>query len=146
MSEPSTSLMQIAPGVTLPEAALSFSFSRSSGPGGQNVNKLNTRATLTVSIDALQAALPAYAVNRLPTVASRYMTQQGIQITSEESRSQIANRRACIERLREVLVQAMTRPRRRKPTKPSAGSVRRRIEAKKQRGKVKSLRRKTGGE
>jgi len=143
--EPSpSSAVEVAPGVYLPEAALSFSFSKSSGPGGQNVNKVNTRATLTVSMQALGEALPGYAMRRLDVVAGRYLTQQGLQLSAEDSRSQHANRRACMERLRETLVEALRRPRVRKPTKPSAGSVRRRLDAKKRRGKIKQNRRGKG--
>ena len=140
MAQPSPNSIEVAPGVELPDAALSFSFSRSSGPGGQNVNKVNTRATLTVTTASLESALPPFAVRRLQTVASRYLTQDGLQISSGDSRSQVANRKACLERLREVLVEALRRPKRRKPTKPSARAMQRRIDAKKHRSKVKALR------
>jgi len=136
--------IQVAPGIELPAAALSFSFSRSGGPGGQNVNKVNSRATLTVSIADLSAVLPAHAVRRLETVASHYLTADGLQISAGGSRSQIANRRACIERLRVVLVEAMRRPKVRKKTKPSARAVQRRLDAKKHRSRIKSMRRSNG--
>lgn len=138
--------MQVAPGIELPESALCFTFSRSSGPGGQNVNKVNSRATLTVPMQALDAVLPPYAVRRLEVVAARYVTSQALQISAGDSRSQIANRRACLDRLREVLVEALRRPKRRKPTKPSARAMQRRIDAKKRRSKVKSLRQGKRGE
>jgi len=83
-------------------------------------------------------------MRRLDVVAGRYLTQQGLQLSAEDSRSQHANRRACMERLRETLVEALRRPRVRKPTKPSAGSVRRRLDAKKRRGKIKQNRRGKG--
>jgi len=140
MANPHTNTTPVAPGVDLPDAALLFTFSRSSGPGGQNVNKVNSRATLTVPIDALRDALPPYAVRRLDVVASRYMTQEGLQISASDSRSQAANRKACLARLREVLVQAMRRPKVRKKTKPSARARQRRIDAKKHRSKIKRLR------
>jgi len=136
---------QIAPGVEIPDAELSFTFSRSGGPGGQNVNKVNTRATLLVSLEALGTALPGYALRRLEKVASHYMTQQGLQISSGDSRSQVANRKACIDRLREVLVEALRRPKVRKKTKPSARARQRRLDAKKHRAGIKS-RRKSGGD
>ena len=136
----------VAPGVFLPEAALSFTFSRSGGPGGQNVNKVNTKATLLITREALEAALPAHAARWLERVASRYMTQHGLQISAGDSRSQITNRRVCMDRLREVLVEAMRRPKIRKPTKPSARARQRRLDAKKHRSKIKAARRRTGGE
>ncbi|MBX2852406.1 MAG: aminoacyl-tRNA hydrolase [Phycisphaeraceae bacterium] len=140
MATPETNTTQIAPGVEIPEAALSFTFSRSSGPGGQNVNKVNSRATLTVPVSALREALPPYAVHRLKVVAARYVTQEGLQISAGDSRSQAANRRACLERLREVIVESLRRPKARKKTKPSARARQRRLDAKKHRSKIKSLR------
>ena len=131
----------VAPGVVLPDRALAFHFSRSGGPGGQNVNKVNSRATLSVPLDALKAALPPYAVRRLGVVASRYVTQEGLRISASDSRSQIANRKACLQRLREVLIEAMRRPKARKATKPSARAVQRRLDAKKHRSRIKSMRR-----
>jgi ribosome-associated protein len=140
MATPENNTTQIAPGVNLPESALSFTFSRSSGPGGQNVNKVNSRATLNVPAEALLEALPPYAIHRLKVVAARYVTQEGLQISAGDSRSQIANRRACMERLREVIIEAMRRPKVRKKTKPSARARQRRLDAKKHRSKIKSRR------
>lgn len=140
MQDQPGNMTTVAPGVRLPDDALSFTFSRSGGPGGQNVNKVNSRATLTVPIDALADALPPYAMRRLEQTASRYLTQEGLQVSADNSRSQHANRKACLDRLREVLVQAMHRPKVRKKTKPSARARQRRIDAKKHRSKIKRLR------
>jgi len=68
-----TDTLSVAPGRVLPAAALRFTFSRASGPGGQNVNKVNTRATLTVGFADLETVLPRHAVERLPCVASHYV-------------------------------------------------------------------------
>ena len=140
MQDEAGNTTQVAPGVHLPDAALSFSFSRSGGPGGQNVNKVNSRATLTVPLEALSKALPYYAMRRLEKIASHYLTQQSLQISADNSRSQHANRRACLDRLREVLIEAMHRPKRRIKTKPSKRSNQRRLDAKKQRGQIKARR------
>ena len=140
MAEPESNTTPVAPGIDLPEAALSFTFSRSSGPGGQNVNKVNSKATLTVPLDALREALPPYGLRRLEIVAPRYLTQDGLQISASESRSQITNRRACLQRLREVLIEAMRRPKVRRKTKPSARSVQRRLDAKRHRSRIKARR------
>lgn len=131
--------LALAPGVSLPEAALRWTFSRGGGPGGQNVNKVSTRATLTVHIDDLAATMPAWAVQRLTEQAGQRLAADPdrLVITSADSRSQHANRQACLLKLRDMLVRAMNRPRRRKATKPSAGAVRRRLENKKQRGQRK---------
>lgn len=132
--------LMIAPGVVLKATKLSFTFSRSSGPGGQNVNKLNTRATLTVSHDDLAQALPSYAIARLASVAGSAMTAEGLQFSASDSRSQVANRKACLDKLRGVLVEALRRPKVRRKTKPSKGAIQRRITAKKQRGEIKQMR------
>ena len=129
----------IAPGVSLPDAALQWTFSRGGGPGGQNVNKVNTRATLTVHIDDLTLVLPDWAIQRLLSQAGQRLAADPdrLVITAADSRSQHANRQACLMKLRDMIVRARNRPRRRKPTRPSAGSVRRRLESKKQRGQRK---------
>lgn len=125
-------------GVLLPADALRFSFSRSGGPGGQNVNKLNTRATLTVSLDALAGVMPAAAIERLP---GRYLTDDAVTVSSSISRSQIANREHCVAKLR-AAVTAATRPRKtRRKTRPSAAAKRRRLEAKNQQRQRKQSRR-----
>jgi len=146
MDTPPPNSTEVAPGIYLPDAALSYTFSRSSGPGGQNVNKVNSRATLEVPVSALRDAMPPDALRRLKTIASRYVTQEGLQISAGDSRSQIANRRACLDRLREVLVEALRRPKVRRATKPSARARQRRLDAKKHRSQIKASRRKSGRE
>ncbi|MFI4859691.1 MAG: alternative ribosome rescue aminoacyl-tRNA hydrolase ArfB [Phycisphaerales bacterium JB063] len=135
------SRVPLAPGVSLPGSALRFTFSRSGGPGGQNVNKVNSRATLTIGLGELDAVLPAHASARLREIAGRMLTEDTLQISDASSRSQLANRRGCMEKLREVLVQAMHRPRVRRKTRPSARARQRRLDNKKHRGRLKSERR-----
>jgi ribosome-associated protein len=130
----------VAPGVVVPDSALQFTFSRSGGPGGQNVNKTNTHATLSVPLDALAAAMPPAAFGRLKQQAGRYLATDRLVIHCQETRSQHRNRQICLERLRTVLVQALVRPRVRRATRPSRGAVQRRLDAKKRRSKVKQLR------
>ncbi len=134
----------IAPGLWLPESALRFSFARSSGPGGQNVNKLNTKAILDVDIAGLAAVLPEWAIKRLLIHAGSRLTTDGerIQITDSTSRSQHANRKACLAKLRQMIIEAMNRPKRRRPTKPSRATIQRRLDNKRHRSETKSLRRK----
>ncbi|MFK7790045.1 MAG: alternative ribosome rescue aminoacyl-tRNA hydrolase ArfB [Phycisphaeraceae bacterium] len=146
MTGDATNTTQIAPGIDLPDASLSFTFSRSSGPGGQNVNKVNSRATLTVPVSALREVLPPDAIPRLKVIASRYVTQEGLQISASDSRSQITNRRACLDRLREVVVESLIRPKPRKKTKPSKRAKQRRLDAKKHRSKIKARRSGTSGD
>ncbi len=133
----------IAPGVALPESVLRFTFSRSGGPGGQNVNKLSTKATLTLEMADLAGALPPWAIKRLAVHAGSRLTGDGerIILTDSSSRSQNTNRQACLAKLRLMIVEAMNRPKRRRPTKPSRGSIQRRLDAKRHRAKRKSERR-----
>lgn len=133
----------IAPGVLLAESALVFTFSRSGGPGGQNVNKLNTKATLTVEIADLAAVLPAWALQRLLIHAGSKLAgdAERIVIQDSSSRSQQSNRQACLAKLRLMIVEAMNRPKRRRPTKPSRGAIQRRLDAKKHRARIKDKRR-----
>ncbi len=133
----------IGPGVAVPESALRFTFSRSGGPGGQNVNKLNTKATLTVEVAELAGVLPPWALKRLLIHAGSRLAGDAdrILITDSSSRSQHTNRQACLAKLRLMIVEAMNRPKRRRPTKPSRGSIRRRLEAKQHRSRIKANRR-----
>lgn len=133
----------IAPGVRVDAAALRFSFSRSSGPGGQNVNKRATRAELRIALADLP--LSDVVMRRLTRLAgARLVGEEGeeeILIASDEHRTQARNKAACLERLRELLVEAMAVPKRRKKTRPTKGSIERRIKAKKEQSEKKQRRR-----
>ena len=144
MDDPShDNRIPIAPGISLAESALRFTFSRSGGPGGQNVNKLSTKAILTVRVEDLAEVLPTWALKRLVIHAGSRLAGDGerIILTDSSSRSQHANRQACIAKLRVMVVEAMNRPKRRRPTKPSRGSIQRRLDAKRHRAKRKADRR-----
>jgi ribosome-associated protein len=122
--------VELAPGVRVPEAAVEFSYSRSGGPGGQNVNKVSTRCQLRIAV----AAVPIHpeAQQRLREIAGRYLTTADeLVIDSESERSQSGNRATCLAKLRELIVRAKVRPKARRATKPSRGSIERRISAKK---------------
>lgn len=135
----------LAPGVYAPAGAIRFQYARSGGPGGQNVNKLNTKAELWVTV-ALLRGLREDAVVRLKDLAGKRLTKEGeIHIAAEAQRSQEANRQDALERIRELLVQAMHRPKARRKTKPSRASKQRRLENKRMRSQIKAGRR-GGGE
>lgn len=127
----------IRSGLVIPEGELSWRFSRSSGPGGQGVNTTDSRVELSWDLagsDVLSPALKARAIERL---AGRLVTGV-LTITASEHRSQLRNREAAEARLASVVGAAIAPPpRSRRPTKPTRGSVERRIAQKKRRGNVK---------
>jgi ribosome-associated protein len=131
--------MEVAPGVLVRPDAVRFSFSRSGGPGGQNVNKVATKAELRIRVEDLP--LDEHARLRLPKLAGRRLTSDGeLVISSESTRSQLRNREDCLVKLRDLLVHAMVRPKRRKKTRPSRGAVERRLQAKRERSDAKKRR------
>lgn len=128
--------IELAPGVTVPENAVDLAAVRSSGPGGQNVNKVSTKVELRLDTSALH--IPAWARERLAVLAGRRLTDDGVLcIAADEHRSQSRNRSECFERLRMLLLEAMTRPKKRVKTKPTKSSQRRRMDEKSRRGQVK---------
>lgn len=126
--------------ISIPDDELRFSFARSGGPGGQNVNKVSSKAVLHFAI-AHSPSIPADVRNRfLATFRSRITTEGEIVITSQESRDQPKNIASCLEKLRQLLLQVLTPPKKRIATKPSKGSKVRRLNEKKSRAQTKANR------
>ncbi|WP_433225082.1 alternative ribosome rescue aminoacyl-tRNA hydrolase ArfB [Microtetraspora malaysiensis] len=127
----------------IPEAELGWRFSRSSGPGGQGVNTTDSRVELSFDVAATTALGPALKARALERLGAR-LRDGVLTVTASEHRSQLRNREAAEIRLAHLIAEAIAPPpRRRRATKPSRGSVERRLTAKKHRSDLKRLRRGT---
>jgi ribosome-associated protein len=127
--------------VIIPEADLSWRFSRASGPGGQSVNTTDSRVELVFDLAGSTAFSPTLHRRALARLADR-LVDGAVVVVASEHRSQLRNRDAARERLAELLAEATAPPPRpRRPTKPSASAKARRLDEKSRRGQVKRLRR-----
>ncbi|MFN7179490.1 alternative ribosome rescue aminoacyl-tRNA hydrolase ArfB [Hyphomonas sp.] len=137
--------LKITENLTLPAWEISEAFVRASGPGGQNVNKVSSAVQLTWHVGA--SSLPAAVKERFGKLYAARITADGrLILEASEHRSQVLNRQAARERLVEMIRKAAVAPKKRIKTKPTAGSVRRRITSKKKRGEVKALRGSVGSD
>jgi ribosome-associated protein len=119
-------------------------FARGGGPGGQNVNKVNTKAELWLTLSGVQGMSHA-ALARLASLAGSQLTLAGeIHVSSTRHRTQERNRQDVLDKLREMIVRAQVEPKKRRKTRPTQASRRRRIEAKRRRGGIIAERRATG--
>jgi ribosome-associated protein len=136
--------LEITPSIRIPDAELRLSFARSSGPGGQNVNKVSSKAIL--HFDALTTpSLPPDVRQRfLERYRPRLTNAGAIVIHSEEFRDQPRNIQACYDKLRDMILAVLRAPKKRRPTKPTRGSKVRRLNEKKKRSDVKAGRRYRG--
>ncbi len=123
-------MLIITPAIQIPDSEFEFTFARSSGPGGQNVNKVNSKAILRWS-PTMSPNLPeAVRARFLARYASRLTTLGELILTCQRSRDQNRNIEDCLERLKEMLLAVTRKPVPRRPTKPTRGSHKRRLEAK----------------
>jgi ribosome-associated protein len=133
-------VLRITDAIAVDESELSFSFVRSPGPGGQNVNKVATACQLRFDAVASRS-LPQEVKQRLRGIAGKRMTAAGeLIVIARRHRTQSQNRRDAVERLVALLRAAATIPKKRRPTRPTAASRQRRLQGKILRSKVKRLR------
>ncbi len=133
--------LRVRGSVVIPEAELSWRFSRSSGPGGQGVNTTDSRVELLYDVAHSRALSPLLRQRALDRLAGR-LVDGVLSVTASEHRSQLRNREAAERRLVEELAAAIAPPpRARRPTRASKASVERRMAGKKRRSEVKRLRR-----
>ena len=133
-------MIRISDTIVVDDREIEERFVRSSGPGGQNVNKVSTAVELRFDVAA--SSLPHDVKARLVSLAGKRLSSDGVLlIDSREHRTQAMNREAARARLTALLEEAARRPKTRRPTRPGKGARERRLTEKKQRGEVKASRR-----
>jgi ribosome-associated protein len=134
-------MIRITDSISIDESELAEDFVRSSGPGGQNVNKLSTAVQLRFDVRH-SPSLPNDVAIRLMRLAGSRLTKEGvIVITAQRHRTQERNRQDARDRLIEMIREAAVVPTKRRPTKPTKASREKRLESKKRRGSIKGMRR-----
>lgn len=141
-SPPTASSLSVNESVAIPRSELDVRVSRSSGAGGQHVNKTSSRVEIFWNIPSSQAISEAERTRLLDKLASKLTTEGSIRVVASDMRSQSRNRELAEERLAELVRRALLIPKKRRPTKPSKASKEARLEKKKRRSRKKSDRQK----
>ncbi len=133
-------VITIKNGIEIPERELRFTFSRSSGPGGQNVNKVNTRVTLNFDLDGSKSLTEEEKIRIRKSLASRISQNGVLKVTAGYHRSQKANREAAIKRFSQLMEWALSEKKPRKRTKLPRAAKERRLREKRHRSRIKQYR------
>ena len=133
--------LRIGPTLTIPGEELAEAFSRSGGPGGQNVNKVSSKVELRWNLPASRALTPEVREQLMARLGSQLTGEGDLLVKSSRTRDQVRNRADARERLAEIVRAALVRPRKRKKTRPTRGAVERRLAEKKRRAQAKRARR-----
>jgi ribosome-associated protein len=131
-------MFEINQRIRIPEDEFDWSYARSGGPGGQNVNKVSSKAVLRWDV-VRTPSLPDDVKTRLRSQQANRVTTEGVLVLmSQQYRDQERNRQDCLEKLRAMILQAAAAPKKRRATRPTRGSKERRIQSKKRRAMVKA--------
>jgi ribosome-associated protein len=137
-------MLRINDQLEIDDNELEWEFARSSGPGGQNVNKVETKATLLFDVEAARSLDPEQKLLIAERLATRITRDGVLRVTSQRHRTREANRHAAIARFIELLDDALSERAPRKPTKVGRAARQRRLENKRRRSQKKALRRSPG--